>query len=535
MATPHVAGAAALLLATNPGLTPQQVRDALVTAAKPNVVTDPGAGSPNKLLQSTSLPAPSGYAVTGIDVSSHDHAVTGIDWAAQAADGLSFAYVKATEGTSYVNPYFSADYQAAKNAGLYVGAYAFGRPDLGNPVGQADYLVNHALWAADDRTLVPFLDLEWPYSGLGLPACWGLSTAQMSAWIHGFVGEVEKRIGRQPMIYTNANWWNPCTGNDASFGAYPLDIAGYSSTPPTLPAGWSSFAIWQYAAGTSGVAGSYDRDVAKADLATLTGSATPPTTVSLVAGANGRFVTAESAGTAPLIANRTGVGQWEQFDQVDAGGGYVALRSHANGLYVTAENGGAAPLVANRTAIGAWEKFQVVANADGTVSLKANANGRYVTAENGGSAALIANRDAIGAWEKFTSAAPPTVVSLRATANGSYVTAENGGSAPLIANRGAVGLWEQFDRFDVGGGYIALRSHANGNYVTAENAGSAPLIANRTAIGAWEKFQVVSNADGTISLKANANGQFVSAANGGAAALIANRTTVGASEKFTQI
>jgi subtilisin family serine protease len=50
MASPHVAGAAALVLGRNPSLTPAQVRDNLVGAATPNVVTSPGTGSPNKLL-----------------------------------------------------------------------------------------------------------------------------------------------------------------------------------------------------------------------------------------------------------------------------------------------------------------------------------------------------------------------------------------------------------------------------------------------------------------------------------------------------
>jgi subtilisin family serine protease len=50
MASPHVAGAAALVLAKNPGFTPKQVRDALVAGATPNKVKSAGTGSPNALL-----------------------------------------------------------------------------------------------------------------------------------------------------------------------------------------------------------------------------------------------------------------------------------------------------------------------------------------------------------------------------------------------------------------------------------------------------------------------------------------------------
>jgi subtilisin family serine protease len=50
MATPHVAGAAAQLLQQNPGWTPQQVRDAMVANATTNKITNPGTGTPNRLL-----------------------------------------------------------------------------------------------------------------------------------------------------------------------------------------------------------------------------------------------------------------------------------------------------------------------------------------------------------------------------------------------------------------------------------------------------------------------------------------------------
>jgi subtilisin family serine protease len=50
MATPHVAGGAALYLSANPAATPQQVRDALVNNATSDKITSAGTGSPNKLL-----------------------------------------------------------------------------------------------------------------------------------------------------------------------------------------------------------------------------------------------------------------------------------------------------------------------------------------------------------------------------------------------------------------------------------------------------------------------------------------------------
>jgi hypothetical protein len=148
----------------------------------------------------------------------------------------------------------------------------------------------------------------------------------------------------------------------------------------------------------------------KGQLALTATRPTPPvaggtgtgTVVSLRAMANNMIVTAENAGASPLIANRTAIGAWEEFDLLDAGNGNVALRAHANNMIVTAENAGASALIANRTAIGLWETFQLIHNSNGTVSLRAMANNMIVTAENAGASPLIANRTAIGTWEQFT-------------------------------------------------------------------------------------------------------------------------------------
>ncbi|MDN3353801.1 glycoside hydrolase family 3 C-terminal domain-containing protein [Actinomadura sp. DC4] len=154
---------------------------------------------------------------------------------------------------------------------------------------------------------------------------------------------------------------------------------------------------WTNASGTNQVlVGASSRDIR------LTGQVqvgTPANhVITLRARVNGQYVTADSAGAAPLIANRTAIGPWEQFDEVDQGGGAVALRSHANNQFVTA---GTSPLIANAASAGAAQTFDLLNNSDGSVSLRAHANNDYVTAENAGAAALIANRTAIGPWEEF--------------------------------------------------------------------------------------------------------------------------------------
>ena len=113
--------------------------------------------------------------------------------------------------------------------------------------------------------------------------------------------------------------------------------------------------------------------------------------VSFRAHANNDNVTADNAGASPLIANRTVIGPWEEFDIV-RDTVTVSFRAHANNDIVTADNAGASPLIANRTAIGPWETFDLISNPDGSVSLRAHANNDIVTARRQRRFRLIANR-----------------------------------------------------------------------------------------------------------------------------------------------
>jgi GH25 family lysozyme M1 (1,4-beta-N-acetylmuramidase) len=252
-----------------------------VWAAGSGTVADTGRRLADDIVQHGVVAAiegarPAGYPIGGIDISSHDHRRFAMQWPTEAAAGSQFVYVKATEGTTYVNPYFADDYDDARAADRYVGAYVYARPDHGDPVGQAEFFLRHSRFARDARTLVPFVDLEWPYAGLKTGRCYGLTPGQMRTWIHAFIGRIEAGIGRKPMIYTNAYWWDPCTGNDPSFAQYPLDISNYTKKPPTLPAGWTTFTLWQYTPGDPSKRDDHDRDVVNGGLAGLKGLVWPP-------------------------------------------------------------------------------------------------------------------------------------------------------------------------------------------------------------------------------------------------------------------
>ena len=66
-----------------------------------------------------------GQRPLGTDVSGYQPS---INWTTVKNGGVTFAWTKATEGTGYVNPYFTAQETGAKSVGIYIGAYHFARP-----------------------------------------------------------------------------------------------------------------------------------------------------------------------------------------------------------------------------------------------------------------------------------------------------------------------------------------------------------------------------------------------------------------------
>jgi GH25 family lysozyme M1 (1,4-beta-N-acetylmuramidase) len=178
----------------------------------------------------------------GLDVSGHQG---NVNWGYVKAHNARFAYVKATESTTFRNPYFRQQYRGAYRAGLIRGAYHFALPDRASGAAQANFFVNNGGdWSADGRTLPGALDIEYnPYG----PTCYGRSHRGMVSWIRDFIQQYRARTGRWPTIYTTTDWWRTCTGNHGGFGRTQLWIARWSSSVGELPAAWADYTFWQWA------------------------------------------------------------------------------------------------------------------------------------------------------------------------------------------------------------------------------------------------------------------------------------------------
>ncbi|HEX2247108.1 MAG TPA: GH25 family lysozyme, partial [Arthrobacter sp.] len=111
--------------------------------------------------------------IQGMDVSGWQPSV---NWQTEWNLGARFAYVKATEATSYKNPSFGSQYSGSYKVGMIRGAYHFAIPNVTSGKVQADYFVNNGGgWAGDGRTLPPLLDIEInPYPELG-NTCYNMS------------------------------------------------------------------------------------------------------------------------------------------------------------------------------------------------------------------------------------------------------------------------------------------------------------------------------------------------------------------------
>ena len=192
---------------------------------------------------------------SGIDVSHHNGS---LNWKAIAHAGVAFAFAKATEGTTYSDSLFPANWRGMQDAGIVRGAYHFFHP-ASPPEEQADFFLKNVgeLSAGD---LPPVLDVE---ETIPLDEWGKIAAAQRGPLLLRWLTRVEDRLGIPPVIYTRRNWVATVLPNPGPLSKYPLWVAAYTNAPkPPLPNGWSTWTFWQYSEQgvLRGINGSFDLD-----------------------------------------------------------------------------------------------------------------------------------------------------------------------------------------------------------------------------------------------------------------------------------
>jgi lysozyme len=181
----------------------------------------------------------------GVDVSNHQGH---IDWRGVAADHISFAYIKATEGGDYVDPSFAANWSNAGAAGISRGAYHFFTLCTPGATQARNFL---ATVGADAGELPPAIDLELAGNCRQRP-----SAAVVDRELGAFLELVEAGTKRRATLYIGADFAS----------RYPVAArAGRLLWIRHLiarPAG-TSWSVWQVDgyAHVSGVSGAVDLDV----------------------------------------------------------------------------------------------------------------------------------------------------------------------------------------------------------------------------------------------------------------------------------
>jgi GH25 family lysozyme M1 (1,4-beta-N-acetylmuramidase) len=219
------------------------------------------------LVTLTWSPAAAAVRDFGVDVSRHQ-GQTGIaqaSWDMMAAEGKTFAYMKATEGLlppGNIDPAWQANVAGASNAGIRAGVYHFARPDnrpnVAGAIAEAGHFVATAGSAMEAGNLRPVMDLERGNA---------MSTADLTDWVLAFVDEVVRLKGpaAEPIIYCSKSYASvELDSRVAGLDAWIADLSGFDpyTAGPATSGQFGDWAIWQYSwTGTAGGISPIDLDV----------------------------------------------------------------------------------------------------------------------------------------------------------------------------------------------------------------------------------------------------------------------------------
>jgi lysozyme len=142
---------------------------------------------------------PAAYPVHGIDVSRYQDA---IDWPTARAHGVSFAFIKATEGADWSDPGFASHWRAAAAAGVPRGAYHF-YYFCRSAAEQARWFIANV--PRERGALPPVLDLEWNADSRTCP--FRPEAPAVRAEVLTFLNMVGRHYDQQPIVYTTPDFW----------------------------------------------------------------------------------------------------------------------------------------------------------------------------------------------------------------------------------------------------------------------------------------------------------------------------------------
>lgn len=185
----------------------------------------------NGVIVLNALPA-SRYPVKGVDVSSYQGQ---IDWQLLSSQGFSFAFIKATEGSTFVDRYFADNYEAAKETGLALGAYHFFSFDS-QGITQAENFINTV--APYDGMLPPVIDLEFYGDKEKNPPEREVVAAELNAMLE----TLERHYGLKPILYATEKSYELYLSGD--YHAYDIWIRNVISEPKL--ADDRDWTFWQY-------------------------------------------------------------------------------------------------------------------------------------------------------------------------------------------------------------------------------------------------------------------------------------------------
>lgn len=194
----------------------------------------------------------------GVDLSAYQDSINW-DEVANSPD-VHFVFAKATEGLNYVNTEFASQHDGCVRHGIPFGAYHFARFGE-DPVAQATHFL--ATIAGREGTLLPMIDVE----GGGQDGVTELD--HLVAWLAAFNHVVEQTLhGKRILIYSDYGDWSGMMQGTDAFAGHPYWVAEYShQAAPTLPNGFSTWALWQYTSGglIHGINGFVDMNVLNGD------------------------------------------------------------------------------------------------------------------------------------------------------------------------------------------------------------------------------------------------------------------------------